>query len=277
MKNSIRVCLIGIGRTGQEIARTIMEQEDLKLVMAVCRSQSAKDGMTVNDLLNIDKYEVMINSVDSLEENLLKNKPDVVIDFSVPEATLLNAKILGNHNIPIVIGTNGFSEDQTKELTEIASQYDNGIIHAPNITLGVNVLMVLTNLASSILQEYDCEIIESHFKDKKDAPSGTAKKIALEALKGQAFHNENIDTTDYNAIPIHAVRAGGIVGSHKVILAGQHDKIEITHESFSRRIFALGAMKAVKFIVDKKGFYTMHDVLDMNRVVSRYLEMEGSM
>lgn len=273
MKSTLKVCLIGVGRTGQEIAKTIFEQEDMNLVMAVCRPQSEKNGMPLGDLLHLNDHNVVIRGADSLEENLKTYQPDVAIDFSQPEATLVNAAILSRNHVPMAIATTGFSDDQIESLKTMSQTYETGILHAPNITLGVNVLMVLTNLAASILESYDCTIVESHFKEKKDAPSGTAKKIAIEALKGQSYYNPNIDYTDYTNIPVHAIRAGGIVGRHEVLLAGKHDKIEIIHESFSRRVFALGAIKAAKFITDKKGFYTMHDALDLNQVIARYMEL----
>jgi 4-hydroxy-tetrahydrodipicolinate reductase len=176
----------------------------------------------------------------------------------------------------MVIGTTGFTEIQSKKLMSIAKNNKTGIVHAPNITLGVNVLMVLTNLAASILEGYDCTIIESHFKNKKDAPSGTAKKIAEEVLKGMSA-NSNIypRDLDYNEIPIHAVRAGGIIGRHRVIMAGEYDKVEIIHESFARTAFALGALKAVRFVHEKVGFFEMTDVLDLKRIMTRYLEREA--
>ncbi len=276
MNDKLRICLIGIGRTGQEIARTIMDQDDLELVMAVCKSKSDKLGKTVNDLLHLNQYEVPITSVEDLEDNILKYNPDVAIDFSSPTATLNNVHTLSKLKIPVVIGTTGFSEDDAQQLIALSEKYQSGIIHAPNITQGVNVLMMLTNLATSILESYDCEIVESHFKEKKDAPSGTAKKIALEALKGQSFFDTEINHDDYTQIPIHAIRAGGIIGSHKVVLAGQHDKLEITHESFSRTAFALGAIRACKYVVGKKGFYTMRDVLDMKKVMERYITLQSN-
>lgn len=273
----IRVCLIGLGRTGKEIAKVLLQQEDMKLVMAVCGNHSEKAGKDLGEILNMRDTGIIIDSSNNLEQNILKYKPNVAIDFSTPEATIHNAEILAKMKIRMVIGTTGFNELQLKKIMNISKSNKVGIVHAPNITLGVNVMMVLTNLAASILENYDCEIIESHFKQKKDAPSGTAKKIAREALKGISINNEEVDIhdLDYNEIPIHAVRAGGIIGKHKVILAGEHDKVEITHESFSRTAFALGALKAVRFIHEKIGFFEMNDVLDLRHVMTSYLEREA--
>lgn len=270
----LNVCLIGLGRTGKEIAKILLQQEDMRLVMAVCSEHSAKDGKDLGEILNIQETGIIVESCSKLEENILKNKPDVAIDFSNPEATLYNTMILGKHKIPVVIGTTGFNEFQSHKLVSLARYYKTGILHAPNITMGVNVLMVLTNLAASILESYDCTITESHFKNKKDAPSGTAIKIAKEVAKARS-NSTAVHDQDYSDIPIHAIRAGGIIGHHKVILAGEYDQIEISHESFARTAFAMGALKAVKFIHNKVGFYEMDDVLDLKNVVMRYLERES--
>ncbi|QEK11520.1 4-hydroxy-tetrahydrodipicolinate reductase [Crassaminicella thermophila] len=276
MSKKIRVCQIGLGRTGKEISKVLLQQDDIELVMGVCSENSPKIGKDLGEILNTRDTNIIVDSCSNLEENISKYKPDVAIDFSSPEATVRNAEILGKMKVSIVVGTTGFNEIQTKKLMSIAKNNNIGIVHAPNITLGVNVLMVLSNLAASILESYDCTITEAHFKGKKDAPSGTAKKIANEILKGMNIHNDiDVHSLDYNDIPIHAIRAGGIIGKHKVILAGEHDKIEIIHESFSRTAFALGALKAVRFVHKKAGFFTMNDVLNLRHVISRYLEREA--
>lgn len=277
MADIIRLCLIGLGRTGKEVAKVLLRQKDMDIVMAVCSRGSDKTGKDLGQILDSRDTGIIIDSCDNLEANLLKYKPDVAIDFSDPDATVRNAEILGKRKVNMVIGTTGFTEIQIKRLMNISKIHKIGIVYAPNITLGVNVLMLLTNLAASILDGYDCTIIESHFKTKKDSPSGTAKKIAKEVLKGVSG---NADTSardlDYSDIPIHSVRAGGIIGKHHVIMAGEYDKIEIIHESFTRTAFALGAIKAVSFINKKVGFFEMSDVLDLKRVMTRYLEREAS-
>jgi 4-hydroxy-tetrahydrodipicolinate reductase len=277
MADIIKVCLIGLGRTGKEIAKVLLDQEDIELVMAVCSENSDKIGHDLGEILNSRDTGIIIDSCANLEQNIFKYKPDVAIDFSHPEATIRNAEILSAMRVRIVVGTTGFTEIQSKKLMSIAKNNKTAIVHTPNVTLGINVLMVLTNLAASILEGYDCEIIESHFKSKKDSPSGSAKKIANEVLKGMSINNNDISLRDldYNDVPIHAVRAGGIIGRHRVILAGEYDKVEILHESFSRTAFALGALKAVRFIYDKIGFFEMNDVLDLKHVMTRYLEREA--
>jgi 4-hydroxy-tetrahydrodipicolinate reductase len=272
----IKVCIIGLGRTGKEIAALLLKQEDIKLVMTVCSENSNKLGKDLGEILNINNTGIKVTSCSNLEQDILKYKPQVAIDFSTPEASILNSEILAKMKVKTVIGTTGFTEIQTKKLIHITKTYKTGIVHAPNITMGVNVMMLLTHLAANILENYDCDIIESHFKEKKDLPSGTAKKIAAEVIKGTSrdpFISSN--EIDYSDINIHSIRSGGIIGQHKVILAGPYDKIEITHESFARTAFALGAIRAVKYIFDKIGFYEMNDVLNFEDALTGYIAKQN--
>jgi 4-hydroxy-tetrahydrodipicolinate reductase len=268
----IRVCISGLGKTGKEIAKVLMEQQDIKLVSAICSPNSEKKGKNLGDIIGCSTG-IIIESSDNLEQVIFRTRPDVVVDFSSPEAALKNAKVFSRMKVNIVIGTTGFSKIGLKKLLVLATKYRNAIVYAPNITLGVNVLMLLTNLASNILSSYDFQITEIHHKHKKDAPSGTAKKIAVEIEKG-LMASGNIGG---NAeIPITAIRAGGVVGKHEVMIIGEDDKIEISHESFSRRAFALGALRAVRFAKGKIGYFEMNDVLNLKKVLGDYLENENS-
>jgi len=268
----LKICLLGLGRTGKEIAKVLLEQPDMQLVFACCSKGSDKSGKDLGEILNIRNTGIKVQSSANLEKLLIKHKPDVAIDFSNPEATIDNAQILSAHGVNIVIGTTGFNDIQLEKLKQLSNS--TGIVYSRKITTGVNVLMLLTNIASAILNNYDFEIIESHFKAKSDIPSGTSKKIAKEILKGKNYSSESLyyDIENISQIPIHAVRAGGIIGKHKVIIAGEYDKIEISHESFSRRVFALGAIKAARFIYDKKGYYEMKDVLNLEKVLYSCLQ-----
>ncbi|MDR3271041.1 MAG: 4-hydroxy-tetrahydrodipicolinate reductase [Peptococcaceae bacterium] len=264
--NVLRVCLIGLGRTGKEIAKVIMAQDDLQLVMAVCSAASGNAGKDLGELLQTKETGIQVIENTLLEHHLLRFQPDVAIDFSQAQATLENIPILGKLHIPVVIGTTGFDNRQRWKLNAMAAHYKMGVIMAPNITLGVNLLMLLTHLAAGILQDYDCTIVESHFSQKKDSPSGTALLIAKEIVQSRRDPDQQV--------PIHALRAGGIIGSHKVVLAGEFDKIEITHESFSRTAFAQGALQAVRFIQGKTGLYEMGDVLNLKQALLTYLAKE---
>lgn len=258
----IKVCLIGLGRTGQHIARGILEQKNMELVAAFCSPGSKKKGMDIGSVINAKETKVYVNTSDELEDVIFKTKPDVAVDFSNSSATLKNSKVLSRMKVNMVIGTTGFTDEELKELNNLPYKAHNGIVYAPNITLGVNTVMLLSNIAANILSNYDFQIIETHFKHKKDAPSGTAIKIAAEMERG--LNAAGVYNRD---IPIDAIRAGGVIGRHEVQIIGEDDKIEISHESFSRKIFAQGAIQAINFIYKKTGYFEMKEVLDMKKVL----------
>lgn len=184
-------------------------------------------------------------------------RSDVLIEFTVPDVTLAHAQLAQELRKPMVIGTTGLSEAQHQTLRLIAGTIP--VMVSPNMSVGVNVLFELAQLAAQRLgRGYEAEVVEAHHKQKKDAPSGTAKRLAelLAAARKQSPE----------AIPVHAVRAGDIVGDHTVILAGPSERIELTHRAQSREVFAQGALKAAQFIVTQKpGLYDMLDVLKATR------------
>ena len=269
----MRVCISGLGKTGREIAKVLLQEEGIKLVAAICSPESDKKGKDLGEVIGYGSTGITVEGSDNLKSVVFRKRPDVVVDFSSPEAALRNAKVFSLMKVNLVIGTTGFSKMAMKKLFVLAKKNHTGIVYAPNITLGVNVLMLLTNLAANILNNYDFQITEVHHKNKKDSPSGTAVKIAAEIEKGlQSSGVEN----GGREIPIHAVRAGGVVGKHEVMIIGENDKIEISHESFSRKAFALGAVRAIRFISRKSGYFEMNDVLNLNNVLNSYLENYGN-
>lgn len=265
----IKVCISGLGRTGKEIAKAVLDQEDIQLVSVICSPSSKIKNMDLGKVLGIDNTGIIIRGSDNLEEIIFRNKPDVVIDFSTPKSALKNALIFSKYRVNIVIGTTGFTPYELKKIFILSRKYKNGIVYAPNITLGVNVMMLLTNLTASLLNSYDFQITEVHHKNKLDSPSGTAKKIALEIQGGLKNTGMQLPAAE---IPINSVRAGGVIGRHEVMIVGEEDKIEISHESFSRKAFAQGALKAAKFIHKKSGYFEMRDVLDLEKVLKTYIE-----
>lgn len=264
----LKVCISGLGKTGLEIARTVLLQKDMKLVSAICSPESSNKGKDLGQLLNMGTIGVKLAGSDKLETEIFKKRPDVVIDFSNVNAVLKNAQVFSKLKVNMIIGTTGFSKIGQRRLKVLARRYNTGIVYAPNITLGVNVLMFLSNLTANILNDYDFEVMEIHHKLKKDSPSGTAKKIAVEISKG--LNSSGVKRSDED-INITAVRAGGVVGKHDVLVVGENDKIVISHESFNRKAFAMGALRAARFIEGKTGFYEMSDVLDLEKVLYTYL------
>lgn len=267
----IRVCLIGLGKTGSEIARVLLAQDTMKLVAAVCSPGSSKIGKDLGEIAGCKDTGIIVEGADRLEEMVFRTKPDVVVDFSKPVATIRNASVLSRLRVNMVVATTGFSKFSLKRLFVLTKKYHNAIVYAPNITLGVNVMMLLTNIASSILSTYDFQVNEEHHNRKKDIPSGTALKIADEIEKGLFASGMEVPP---GTIPINAVRAGGIVGKHQVLIAGEEDMIEISHQSFSRKAFAAGALKAVKFIFKRTGYFEMSDVLNLSSILVNYIEKD---
>jgi len=175
---------------------------------------------------------------------------DVFLDFTTPEATEVNLDYIARYKKALVLGTTGLNDAQLKKIQDIAAIVP--VVFSPNMSIGVNVLFtMLPEIVKRLGPDYNIEIVEAHHKAKKDAPSGTAKKF------GQIL----ADATK-REIPIHAVRLGDIVGDHTIIFCGNSERIEIKHQAHSRDLFALGALKAAKWVMGKpQGLYSMQDVL----------------
>ncbi|MFH1339022.1 MAG: 4-hydroxy-tetrahydrodipicolinate reductase [Candidatus Omnitrophota bacterium] len=175
---------------------------------------------------------------------------DVFIDFTAPEATAANLDYLARYKKAAVIGTTGLNSEQLNKVQDISKIVP--IVFSPNMSVGVNVLFdIIPEIAKKLGPEYGIEITEAHHRAKKDAPSGTAKKFG-QILSGATG----------GEIPVHAVRLGDIVGDHTIIFCGNSERVEITHRAHSRDLFALGALKAARWVSGKPaGLYSMQDVL----------------
>ncbi|MBQ7668564.1 MAG: 4-hydroxy-tetrahydrodipicolinate reductase [Clostridia bacterium] len=240
------------GKMGQVITHLIEKDETLKVVAGV-----SIDGQALND------YPVY----KSIEE--CTEKADVVLDFS--NAVCLDSVLSYGEktNTPLVIATTGFNDEQSKKIEEAAHKIP--VFRSANMSIGVNLLLSLVKQASKVLaDDFDIEITDIHHNTKVDAPSGTALMIA-DAINEVVDEKENYcferhsrhEKRPKNEIGIHSIRGGNMVGEHTVMFLGQDEVLEITHKSFSREIFAAGALKAVKYIVDKKPgkLYSMSDMM----------------
>lgn len=197
---------------------------------------------------------------------------DAVIDFSHHSATLGVAQCCAEHNKILVIGTTGHSDAVRSEILSLGSRIP--MVFAPNYSVGVNLLFFLTRKTAEILGEpYDQEIVEMHHRMKKDAPSGTARRLAEILCEVQNL-NYNNDTRHGRSgepgertskeIGVHALRGGDVVGDHTVIYAGMGERIELTHKASSRDTFAAGAIRAALWLNGKPpGVYDMFDVLGL--------------
>jgi 4-hydroxy-tetrahydrodipicolinate reductase len=263
----INVCLLGLGRTGMVVAEQLLKTTDFHLTAVFAKPHSPKAGAPLAALVNCPN-DIIVHSADDLAAILETTEVNVAIDFTAPEASLKNVKIVAEHGVNVVIGTTGFNKMQIYELKNLVQRSKIGLIYAPNISLGINLLLSVVKTIARLIPHYDVEITEYHHRNKKDAPSGTALKIAdaINRAKGYrtdkyTFGRKGQEMRDSGEIGIHAIRAGGIVGVHQVLFAGESDEIEITHRSYSRLVFAEGALHAAKFITNRKGFYNMEEVL----------------
>jgi 4-hydroxy-tetrahydrodipicolinate reductase len=250
------IAIAGIlGRMGREIAATGGAIDGVKVVAGVVRPGTLSR-------LNGNRPDVPL--VEHVEEIL--TAVDVLIDFTAPEATVAHARACAAANTPIVSGVTGLSGDQIDELREIAGVVP--VFHARNMSVGLNALLgILPNLVRA-LDGYDVEIVETHHRHKADAPSGTALALAEAILAARdstvaeqaVYGRQGESPRSSSEIGIHAVRAGGNSGEHVVLLADEGEEIRIVHRAYSRRTFAVGALRAARFMVGRPpGLYAMAD------------------
>jgi 4-hydroxy-tetrahydrodipicolinate reductase len=210
-------------------------------------------GKTIDDLASADSTSDVIGRCDVSDSiDSAMNNCDVAIDFSHANAITEVCRAALQHHKPLVIGTTGHSKEQCRIIEKAAHLLP--IVFASNFSIGVNVLFWLTRKAAEQLgSDFEAEIVETHHKMKKDAPSGTAKNLA-EVLKASEKTSREIQ--------IQSIREGDVVGEHTVIFRGPGECLELTHRAATRDIFARGALRAAKWIIDQPpGLYSMQDVL----------------
>lgn len=252
---------------GRALLGVISKAPELELSAALEQPDSPNLGQDAGELVG-SAYGVKI----SADVPAALRLSQVLIDFTRPEATLAHLELCRTHNVKMVIGTTGFTPEQTKLISEASTRI--GIVFAPNMSVGVNLTFKLLELAAKILQAgYDTEIIEAHHRHKVDAPSGTALRmgevIAIargENLEKLAIYERHGLTGERpaGAIGFASVRGGDIVGDHTALFAGNGERIEITHKANSRETFAQGALRAARFIANKpNGLFDMQAVLGL--------------
>lgn len=192
----------------------------------------------------------------------LKNA-DVAIDFSLPEVAVCNITECLQTNIPIVCGTTGWL-DKFQEMVDLCKLKNGSFIYASNFSLGVNIFFELNDYLSKIMSkfnDYKVSIEEIHHTQKLDSPSGTAISLANRIIENSNLTNWTLENSKENELPIKAIREENVPGTHSVFYDSEVDFIEIKHEAKSREGFALGAIIAAEFIYNKKGVFTMKEVL----------------
>ena len=266
--NAHRIAIAGAsGRMGRMLIEAVQNADDAVLAGALDIAGSPALGSDAAAFLGQTSG---VNITSDLREGLKNAK--YLIDFTRPEGTMAHLRVCRELGVNLIIGTTGFTDEQKAEIKDAAR--DIAIVMAPNMSVGVNVVLKLLAQAAKALKEgYDIEIIEAHHRHKVDAPSGTALKmgeVVAEAigrdLKACAVYGREGVTgeRDPNTIGFATVRGGDIVGDHTVLFAGIGERIEITHKSSSRATYAQGSLRAVRFLARQPhGLFGMDDVLGM--------------
>lgn len=265
----IRAAVTGAGgRMGGQIIRLISETDGIELGGAVERADHPAVGRDAGEAAGIGAAGVPI--VERLEDVLPTT--DVVIDFTSATASLVNLDAVCRARKGIVIGSTGFTAEQKEEIRRRSAQAR--IFFTPNMSVGVNVLLkVVGEVARLLGDDYDVEVIETHHRFKKDAPSGTALALAEAVaqalgrdLAKDAMHGREglVGERGRREIGMHAVRAGDVVGDHTVLFGALGERVEITHKASSRETFARGAIRAALWLPGQPmGLYDMQDVLGL--------------
>src|SRR5262245_46385580 len=256
------------GRMGCRLVALIKESTTLSLAGALEEKGHHAVGDDAGETAGCGRAGIPIT--DDFES--LLGRGEVVVDFSAPEATLQHLRMAAQHRRPMVIGTTGFTAPQLEELKLLACQVP--CVLSPNMSVGINLIYrVISEMAKTLGDEYDIEVIEAHHRLKKDAPSGTALKIAevlAKAVKrdlnqvGVYARKGLIGERKTQEIGIQTIRAGDIVGDHTVLFGGMGERIEVTHRASSRDTFARGALRAAGWVSKQQpGLYDMMDVLNL--------------
>ena len=245
-----------LGRMGQQLIKSSKFNKNFKLV-----------SLTENKLINKKIAGVKLN----LNTDLAFDKTDIIIDFTVPKCTLDILKIATRLKKKVVIGTTGFTQKEEDQIRKYSKKIP--ILKAGNMSLGVNLLMYLTEVASkSLNNDYLSKILEIHHRHKKDYPSGTAlmlgkgiangKRKNFNNLIGKKFLNKN--SFPYGKkINFNSIRKGEIIGEHEVTFSTGKEIIKLNHEAFDRALYSDGALTAAKWLINKKpGLYSMRDLLN---------------
>ena len=256
------------GRMGRMLLETILSTDGLSLSGGIAHPGNDAIGCDVATLIGGDATGILVGG----DAAALFAASDAVIDFTVPMATVMHARLAADTGTILVVGTTGMDADQLVQLQAAGQQ--TTIVHAGNMSVGINLLEGLVQQVSAVLgNDYDIEVVEMHHRHKIDAPSGTALMLGEAAAAGrgvdlgavsQRTRDGHTGARTPGDIGFANLRGGDVVGDHTVIFAGDGERIEITHKASSRTIYAAGAMRAALWAKDQApGLYSMKDVLGM--------------
>lgn len=265
----IRAVVAGAaGRMGKRLIALMRESTDLQVVGAVERPDHPDVGKDAGEVAGTGMLGVSI--VEAVGKALPGSQ--VLLDFTAPAAAMAHLEAASQAGVAMVLGTTGLREADLARARELAARIP--CVQSPNMSVGVNVLYgVLAQVARTLGEAYDIEVIEAHHHFKKDSPSGTAERMGQvlaqalgRDLKKIGIYGRHgiVGERPREEIGVHAIRAGDIVGEHTILFGGMGERIEITHRAHSRDNFAFGALRAARWVVGKPpGLYDMLDVLGL--------------
>jgi len=265
----MKIGIVGCGgRMGRMLVGAVLEAEGCTVAGGTERPGSDAVGRDLGELVGRGTLDRMVGD----DPKLLFEASDVVIDFTSPSATLLHAGLAAETRTALVVGTTGLSPEDEAELKAAADR--TAIVYAPNYSVGVNLLLALTERAAAILgDDYDIDILEMHHRHKVDSPSGTALGLGRAAAHGRNVALDSvwrksrdglIGARPRGEIGFATLRGGDVVGDHTVIFAADGERLELGHKASSRAVFAKGAVRAALWTHGKgPGLYAMRDVLGL--------------
>ena len=268
MANPLKVVIAGCsGRMGHALLEAVFADAGLVLYAALDRADNPHLGRDAGEQFGkVSGVKVTADVAAAL------NGADVLVDFTRPEASMQYLEACQKSNVSMVIGTTGFTAQQKAAIEAAAKNIS--IVFAPNMSVGVTLLINLVEQAARVLKDgYDIEVVEMHHRHKVDAPSGTALRLGEAAAHGigqdlrdcAIYAREGVTgEREAGKIGFATLRGGDVVGDHTVMFAGVGERVEITHKASSRATFAIGALRAAKFLAGKKsGLFDMQDVLGL--------------
>jgi 4-hydroxy-tetrahydrodipicolinate reductase len=265
----IKIAIIGAaGRMGQALIRCCTQSKDVQFVAAVEQADCPLVGQDAGALAGIQPTGVKLNA----DLGAAVAAADVVIDFSFHNVVPETVRLAAERRKGVVLGTTGLTAEERQAVEQAARQVP--VVWAPNMSVGVNLLFAMVGKAAAKLGlDYDVEIVETHHRHKKDAPSGTALRLGEKVAEGRGqdfkaaavFGREGVGSErPRGQIGLHAVRAGDVVGDHTVTFATDGERVEFTHRASSRDAFARGALRAAAWLAGRQpGLYDMQDVIGL--------------
>ncbi len=266
-----KVLITGVtGRMGSTLVRIARQTEGVQIVGSTDRRGKASVGLDLGLALGHGVLEVPV--LDDLARAISVGSPEVVIDFTSPEASVEHAQVCAAAGVALLVGTTGLTASALQQLEQCSQKIP--LLIAPNTSVGINLVLELAvKLARGLGEDFDVEIVETHHRLKKDAPSGTALKLAAELASALGRSPANyrfarqgrVGERPRREIGIQAIRGGDVVGEHTVHFLGDGERVELTHRATSRDQFARGALRAARWLAGRApGLYDMADVLGLH-------------